>query len=42
MKGFFTTAVSEAGQQTAADNAGSAPISPALAEQSQAAIDEIK
>ncbi|GAA1994948.1 phosphate ABC transporter substrate-binding protein PstS [Microbacterium pumilum] len=42
VKGFFTTAVSEAGQQTAADNAGSAPISSELAAQSQAAIDEIK
>lgn len=42
VKGFFTTAVSEAGQQTAADNAGSAPISSELAAQSQAAIDQIK
>jgi phosphate transport system substrate-binding protein len=41
VKGFFSTAVSEAGQQAAADNAGSAPISPELAEQSQAAIDQI-
>ena len=42
VKGFFTTAVSEAGQQAAADNAGSAPISTELAAQSQAAIDQIK
>ena len=42
VKGFFTTAISEAGQQAAADNAGSAPISAALAEQAQAAVDAIK
>lgn len=42
VKGFFTTAVSEEGQQSAAENAGSAPISPDLAAKSQAAIDEIK
>ncbi|GAA5090368.1 phosphate ABC transporter substrate-binding protein PstS [Microbacterium yannicii] len=41
VKGFFTTAVSEAGQKTAADNAGSAPISTELAEKAQAAIDQI-
>ncbi|MEU1970722.1 phosphate ABC transporter substrate-binding protein PstS [Microbacterium sp. NPDC019599] len=42
VKGFFTTAVSDAGQQTAAENAGSAPISAELAAQSQEAIDQIK
>ena len=42
VKGFFTEAVSEAGQKAAADAAGSAPISSDLASQSQAAIDEIK
>lgn len=42
VKGFFTEAVSEAGQKAAADAAGSAPISSDLAAQSQAAIDEIK
>jgi phosphate transport system substrate-binding protein len=42
VKGFFSTAVSEEGQQAAADAAGSAPISSDLAEQSQAAIDAIK
>jgi phosphate transport system substrate-binding protein len=42
VKGFFSTAVSEAGQQAAAKAAGSAPISSTLAEQSQAAIDKIK
>lgn len=41
VKGFFSTAVSEAGQQTAADNAGSAPISAELTEKAQAAIDQI-
>ncbi|SFS17225.1 phosphate transport system substrate-binding protein [Microbacterium sp. cf046] len=42
VKGFFTTAISEAGQQAAAEAAGSAPISATLAEQSQAAVDAIK
>ena len=42
VKGFFTTAISEAGQQAAADNAGSAPISSDLATQAQAAVDAIK
>ncbi|HYP73915.1 MAG TPA: substrate-binding domain-containing protein, partial [Microbacterium sp.] len=41
-KAFFETAVSEAGQKSAADNAGSAPISDALREQSLAAIALIK
>ncbi|GAA2008566.1 phosphate ABC transporter substrate-binding protein PstS [Microbacterium ulmi] len=42
VKGFFGTAVSEAGQETAAKNAGSAPISDALREKAQAAVDAIK
>lgn len=42
VKGFFTTAISEAGQQAAADNAGSAPISSDLAAQAQSAVDAIK
>lgn len=42
VKGFFTTAISEAGQQAAAEAAGSAPISAALTEQAQAAVDAIK
>ena len=42
VKGFFSTAISEEGQQAAAESAGSAPISSALAEQAQAAIDAIK
>lgn len=42
VKGFFTTAISEAGQQAAADNAGSAPISAELATKAQAAVDAIK
>ncbi|MFT3797030.1 phosphate ABC transporter substrate-binding protein PstS [Microbacterium sp.] len=41
-KGFFETAVSEAGQASAATNAGSAPISDDLREQSLAAIALIK
>jgi phosphate transport system substrate-binding protein len=42
VKGFFTTAVSEAGQQAAAKNAGSAPISSELATKAQDVIDQIK
>jgi len=42
VKGFFETAVSEAGQETAATNAGSAPISDDLREKSLAAIALIK
>jgi phosphate transport system substrate-binding protein len=42
VKGFFTTAVSDEGQQAAAENAGSAPISAELATKSQAVIDQIK
>lgn len=42
VKGFFTTAVSTDGQNSAATNAGSAPISSDLASKAQAAIDEIK
>lgn len=42
VKGFFSTAISEAGQEAAATNAGSAPISSTLAEKAQAAVDAIK
>ena len=42
VKGFFSTAISEAGQATAAENAGSAPISADLATKAQAAVDAIK
>ena len=42
VKGFFSTAISEEGQQAAAENAGSAPISASLTEQAQAAVDAIK
>ncbi|KRA24136.1 phosphate ABC transporter substrate-binding protein [Microbacterium sp. Root61] len=42
VKGFFNTAISEAGQETAATNAGSAPISDALRTKAQAAVDAIK
>ena len=42
VKGFFGTAISEAGQEAAAAAAGSAPISASLAKQSQAAVDAIK
>ena len=41
-KAFFQTAVSEAGQKSAAENAGSAPISDDLRTKSLAAIDLIK
>lgn len=41
-KAFFQTAVSEAGQTSAADNAGSAPISEDLRTKALAAIDLIK
>ena len=41
-KAYFETAVSEAGQQSAADNAGSAPISADLRDKSLAAIALIK
>jgi len=41
-KAFFETAVSEAGQASAAENAGSAPISDDLREKSLAAIELIK
>lgn len=41
-KAFFTTAVSQEGQQSAADNAGSAPISDDLRTQALAAIELIK
>ena len=42
VKGFFETAISEAGQQAAAKNAGSAPISAELTSQAQAAVAAIK
>jgi phosphate transport system substrate-binding protein len=42
VKGFFETAISDAGQKTAAENAGSAPISAELASQAQSAVDAIK
>jgi phosphate transport system substrate-binding protein len=42
VKGFFTSAVSEAGQKAAAEAAGSAPISSDLASKAQEAIDTIK
>lgn len=42
VKGFFTTAVSTAGQEAAGTSAGSAPISDALRTKAQAAIDTIK
>ncbi|WP_300012207.1 phosphate ABC transporter substrate-binding protein PstS [Pseudonocardia sp.] len=41
VKAFFSYVVSEEGQQAAADNAGSAPISDEQREQFQAAIDSI-
>lgn len=42
VKGFFTYAVSTEGQDAAAANAGSAPISDALREKVTAAVDAIK
>lgn len=42
VKGFFTYAISAEGQDTAATNAGSAPISDTLREKAQAAVDAIK
>ncbi|MFS0732227.1 phosphate ABC transporter substrate-binding protein PstS [Microbacterium sp. 1P10UB] len=42
VKGFFTTAISESGQESAASNAGSAPISDSLREKATTAIDAIK
>lgn len=41
VKGFFSTAISEEGQQAAAEAAGSAPISADLRTKAQAAIDLI-
>jgi phosphate transport system substrate-binding protein len=41
VKAFIEYVLSEAGQQTAADNAGSAPISDTLREQAQAAVEAI-
>ena len=42
VKGFFSTAISAEGQDTAATNAGSAPISDALREKAVAAVEVIK
>ncbi|MFD4958968.1 phosphate ABC transporter substrate-binding protein PstS [Microbacterium sp. NPDC058389] len=42
VQGFFNTAISAEGQDAAATNAGSAPISDALREKAQAAVDAIK
>ncbi len=42
VKGFFATAISPEGQDAAATNAGSAPISDALRTKAQAAVDAIK
>lgn len=42
VKGFFSTAISAEGQESAATNAGSAPISDELRTKAQAAIDAIK
>ena len=42
VKGFFNTAISADGQDSAAENAGSAPISDSLREKAQAAVDAIK
>lgn len=41
VKGFFSYVVSEEGQQASAENAGSAPISDALRDRAQEAIDAI-
>ncbi len=42
MKAYFTYIASAEGQDAAAENAGSAPISDGLREQVQAAIDLIQ
>ncbi|MFE1644352.1 phosphate ABC transporter substrate-binding protein PstS [Microbacterium sp. P01] len=42
VKGFMTTAISEAGQEASATNAGSAPISDTLREKAVTAVDAIK
>jgi phosphate transport system substrate-binding protein len=42
VKGYLSYIISDEGQSTAADAAGSAPISPKLFEKAQAAIDAIK
>ncbi len=42
VKGFFTTALSAEGQEAAGTSAGSAPISDALRDKAQAAVDTIK
>jgi phosphate transport system substrate-binding protein len=41
VKGFESYVISEEGQQAAAEQAGSAPITDSLREQAQAAIDKI-
>ncbi len=41
MKSYFNYMISPEGQQAAADNAGSAPISDALREEIQPAVDAI-
>jgi phosphate transport system substrate-binding protein len=41
VKAFMEYVVSEDGQQTAADNAGNAPISDSLREQAQGTVDAI-
>jgi phosphate transport system substrate-binding protein len=42
VKGFLTEVVSEDGQQTAAQAAGSAPLSPALSKKATGLVDQIK
>ena len=42
VKAYATYVLSEQGQQTAADNAGSAPLSEGLREDAQAAVDAIE
>lgn len=42
VKGFFASAISPEGQDAAAANAGSAPISDSLREKAQSAVDAIK
>ena len=41
VKGYLSYIISEEGQQTAAENAGSAPLSPELAEEAQGIVDGI-
>src|SRR3712207_7726560 len=42
VKAFMEYVISEDGQQTAADNAGNAPISDTLREQAQSAVEDRK